>query len=87
MEEYGFLRKHGYGKNSPWRFMMTILGILFICSIFFIGYSIYDGKITVTASPNILCEKQVCELTCPACPSNNMSCEPIINITINPIIA
>lgn len=84
MEQSGFLKKCGYGKNSGWKVMAVILGFLFIGVIGFIGYQIYDGKFELTANPNILCESQVCEVTCPKCPSNNLTCPPaIVNITIN----
>jgi len=85
MEKSGFLKKQGYSKNFGWKLVAVILGILFLCIFGFIGYQISEGKFKLTANPNILCESQVCELTCPECPSNNITCEPaIVNITINP---
>jgi len=87
MKESGFLKRQGYSKNSWWKIVTTILGILFVGSIFFIGYSIYDGKFQITANPNILCEGS--EFTCPEqiCDCGKITCEPaVVNITINPSI-
>lgn len=87
MEKSGFLKKQGYNKNSGWKIVATILGILFIGTIGFIGYCIYDGKFELNANPNILCEGS--EFNCPeqTCDCGNITCEPaIVNITINPNI-
>ena len=89
MEESGFLKKQGYSKGSGWKLVAVILGILFLCIFGFIGYQISEGKFKLTANPNLLCESQVCELTCPeqSCNCGNITCEtPIVNITINPLI-
>lgn len=89
MEDSGFLKKQGYSRNNGWRLIAVILGFLAIVSVFFIGYSIYDGKLQFNANPNILCEGS--EFTCPEliceCPSNNITCLPAtVNVTINPNI-
>ena len=87
MEQTGFLKKQGYGKNSGWKVVATILGILFIGVIGFGVYQIKEGKFQFNTNSNLLCESQVCEVTCPECPSNNITCQPaIVNITINQLI-
>ena len=89
MEETGFLKSQGYSKNFWWKITATILSVLFIGCIGFIGYSIYDGKFQFNANPNILCEKQECNCNCspPDCNCGEITCEPsIVNITINPEI-
>jgi len=76
-----FIDENGYGKNTGWKVVATILGILFIVSIIFIGYCLYDEKIQFTANPTLICENQTCEPTlncpeipvCPTCPSFNIS--------------
>ena len=89
MEKSGFLKKQGYGKNLGWKIIASILGFLGIVSLFFLCYQVYDGKFQFNANPNVLCESQTCNVACPKCPSNNITCKPaIINITINnPIIS
>ena len=87
MEETGFLKQMGYSKGNGWRVMATILGFLFVGSIFFIGYTIYDGKIQLNANPNILCEGS--EISCPeqSCNCGNITCQPAnVNITFSPNI-
>ena len=87
MEKAGFLKRQGYSKNSGWKVMAVILGFLFIGVVGFIGYQIYDGKFQFNANPNFLCESQICEVTCPECPSNNITCKPsTVNITINNLV-
>ncbi len=87
MEQSGFLKKQGYGKNFGWKVVATILGILFIGVIGFGVYQIKEGKFQFNTNSNLLCESQVCEVTCPECPSNNITCQPaIVNITINQLI-
>ena len=87
MEEVGFLKRQGYTKNSGWKVMAVILGFLFVGVIGFGVYQISKGKFQFNANPNILCESQVCELTCPECPSNNITClPPQINLTINNLV-
>ena len=88
LEESGFLKKNGYGRNTIWKVVATILGVLFIGCLGFIGYSIYDGKFKIDANPNILCEGS--EFSCreQICICNEtIICKPAeVNITISPNI-
>ncbi len=87
MKKTGFLQKQGYSKNSCWKIMAVILGFLFVGVIGFGVYQISEGKFQFNTNSNLLCESQVCELTCPECPSNNITCQPaIVNITINNLV-
>jgi len=87
MKDSGFLKKQGYSRGNGWKVVATILGILFVGALFFIGYCIYDGKIQFNANPNLLCEKQICECPEQIVDCGNITCEPPqVNITINPQI-